>query len=242
MKLLAGIDFGTSNSAVSYIKDGAVKMVQVEPGSDLIPTALFFFAETNRRLYGNEAIDAFISQTEGRFMRSIKSILGTSMMDAYTKVNKYNIDFKDIIRYFIAHLKLKLQEETEADEIMLVLGRPVKFHEDNEDLNRRGEALLREIAVLTGFSTVEFQYEPIAAAFQHEQNINEEKLAAVLDIGGGTSDFAIIRIGPQRKDRLDRKEDILACTGVRVGGNDFDRYLNFFNFMPHLGKDATITE
>ena len=242
MKLTAGIDFGTTNSAVSYMENSIVKMVNFEEGSEFIPTALFFMAETNKRLYGSQAIEAFLSQKDGRLIRSMKSILGTVLMDRYTWVNKYAIEFKDIIRYFISHLKSKLSAVTGIEEIHAVFGRPVRFHEDDDALDKKAETLLREIALASGFNSAEFQYEPIAAAFQHEQDLGEEKLAMVLDIGGGTSDFAVIKIGRELSKKTDRSDDILSCTGVKTGGNDFDKYLNFNAFMPFLGKDAVMGE
>ncbi|MDR1696925.1 MAG: Hsp70 family protein, partial [Rickettsiales bacterium] len=86
-----------------------------------------------------------------------------------------------------------------------------------------------------GFHNVLFQYEPIAAAFAHERNLTSETLAAVIDIGGGTSDFSVIRLGGARMARPDRRDDILANTGVRIGGNDFDKQLSLKTFMPEFG-------
>lgn len=61
---------------------------------------------------------------------------------------------------------------------------------------------------------------------------NGEKLACVVDIGGGTSDFTIIKIGRELINKPDRQDDILASTGVRIGGNDFDKDLALKSFMP----------
>ena len=77
------------------------------------------------------------------------------------------------------------------------------------------------------FKNIVFQYEPIAAAFSHEKDLTDEKLALVVDLGGGTSDFTIIRIGPKLAVKTQRKDDILATSGVRIGGNDFDKALSF---------------
>jgi hypothetical chaperone protein len=68
----------------------------------------------------------------------------------------------------------------------------------------------------------EFQYEPIAAALDYEQQVSREELALVVDLGGGTSDFSIIRVSPEGARRADRQQDILAAAGVHVGGTDFD--------------------
>ena len=62
-----------------------------------------------------------------------------------------------------------------------------------------------------------------------------EELAAIIDLGGGTSDFAIVRVSPEGRARADRRGDILASTGVHIGGTDFDRLLSLGTVMPELG-------
>jgi hypothetical chaperone protein len=81
----------------------------------------------------------------------------------------------------------------------------------------------------------------VAAAAQYEMNATREELILVADIGGGTSDFSIVRIGPGRRARPDRKDDILANTGVRVGGTDLDRHLSMQAVMPLLGLGTELT-
>jgi len=57
----------------------------------------------------------------------------------------------------------------------------------------------------------------------------------VTDIGGGTSDFTVVRLGPQRAALAERTQDILATSGVHIGGTDFDQRLNLECVMPLLG-------
>ena len=115
------------------------------------------------------------------------------------------------------------------------MGRPVHFRDNDPSGDAQAQAELEKIARSVGFKHVAFQYEPIAAAFAHEQNLSSEKLAFVVDIGGGTSDFTVIRLSPTRKLKLDRSDDVLANTGVRIGGNDFDKDLSLKSFMPCFG-------
>ena len=56
--------------------------------------------------------------------------------------------------------------------------------------------------------------------------MTREELALIVDIGGGTSDFSIVRVSPERATAADRKDDILASAGVHIGGTDFDRLLS----------------
>jgi hypothetical chaperone protein len=61
----------------------------------------------------------------------------------------------------------------------------------------------------------------------------------VVDIGGGTSDFTVVRLGPQHAGKPDRTADILATSGVHIGGTDFDHRLSVDTAMPLLGLRHT---
>ena len=100
--------------------------------------------------------------------------------------------------------------------------------------------MLEDIAHRAGFRDVSFVYEPIAAAYHYEETANDEEIVLIADIGGGTSDFSVIRIGPQRRARPDRTEDILANAGQRIGGTDFDRLLSLATVMPLLGMGTQL--
>ena len=95
--------------------------------------------------------------------------------------------------------------------------------------------MLEAIAKRVGFRNVVFVYEPIAAAYHYEESATREEIVLIADIGGGTSDFTVVRIGPERRILSDRTSDILAYAGVRVGGTDFDTLLSLDAVMPALG-------
>jgi hypothetical chaperone protein len=99
---------------------------------------------------------------------------------------------------------------------------------------------LAEIARDAGFRDIAFQYEPIAAAFDYEAGIGGEELVLVADIGGGTSDFSLVRLSPERARHIDRRDDILANGGVHIGGTDFDRALSLASVMPMLGLGSQL--
>jgi hypothetical chaperone protein len=123
----------------------------------------------------------------------------------------------------------------------VVLGRPVHFVDDDAKRDRQAEDSLRQAARTAGFRDIRFQFEPIAAAFDYEQRVTKESLVLIVDIGGGTSDFTVVRLGPERMGRPDRAADVLATSGVHIGGTDFDQRLNLERVMPQFGfrhKDA----
>lgn len=232
----AGFDFGTSNSAIGISRGNHATLAPLENGSTMVPTAVFFdFAEHDKPSYGRAAVDAYVNGSDGRLMRGLKTILSTNLISERTALSKRSIQLTDVIAMFSRHLRLKAEEAAGAPLEAVVHGRPVRFVEGNDAADRRAEETLRSLAVHAGYSEVSFVFEPVAAAAQYEQSATREELVLVADIGGGTSDFSIVRIGPGRHGRDDRKDDILANTGVRVGGTDLDRHLSMQSVMPLLG-------
>lgn len=231
-----GIDFGTTNSAVSVLSAQKDSELIKFDNNSTIPTAIFFPEDgVYRPQFGKEAINNYINGSQGRFMRSLKRILGTDLMNLKTEVDGVYISYEDIISKFIKHLKDSAEKQIKKELTGVVLGRPVHFQDFSPDSDVKAESLLRKIAYNLGFKDIYFQYEPIAAAYSHERNVKREVLTCVVDVGGGTSDFSIIRLGPNNHKKIDRKEDVLANTGIRIGGNDYDRDLSIKCFMPEFG-------
>ncbi len=237
--LSCGIDFGTSNSSIALAANNDIKLVPVEEDSVTIPSALFFNRKVQKTFYGRTAVQQFLGREEGRFMRSLKRILGTPIMKQGTFVHGRFMNFSEIIASFIVQLKNKADQQAGVPLTKVVMGRPVHFVDQDPASDRQAQAELEAIARSIGFEMVEFQYEPIAAAFAHEVNISGEKLALVVDLGGGTSDFTVIRLSSKYLSKTDRSSDILANTGVRVGGNDFDKALSLSEIMPEIGYKTT---
>lgn len=231
---LCGIDFGTSNSTLAVYQNTQVNLIPLENGKGIIPSVLFFEGNGNV-LYGREAIKAYIDGEDGRLMRGLKSVLGTSLMSEKTLVGKKNLSFEDILTNYIGHLKNKAEQALKQPLSHVVMGRPVHFHDNNPDADTLSQGILGRIARNVGFTEVHFQFEPIAAAYAHEQTLTSEETALVVDLGGGTSDFSIIRLSPNRVNKISRADDILSTAGIRVGGTNFDRNFSISSFMGHFG-------
>jgi hypothetical chaperone protein len=242
----AAIDFGTSNSAIA-LPSGArdVRLVELEPGHRTMPTAVFYRADTAShrleadRLYGRAAIAAYVDGQDGRLMRSMKSILGSTLLDQATEVGGgRSVRYRDVVVGYLRHVKALAERDAGAPIERVVLGRPVRFVDDDPARDARAQEALESAARHAGFAEVRFQYEPIAAALDHERRIDDEQLVLVADIGGGTSDFSLVRVGPRRRGRADRRDDILANHGIHVAGTDFDRRVELTCMLPHLGYRA----
>jgi hypothetical chaperone protein len=231
---ICGLDFGTSNTTLGTIAGREPVLTALEAGQTTIPSAIFYEVD-GAVLIGRKAIDAYVEGAHGRLMRSLKSVLGTSLIDESTQLGRERTSFRDVIAYYLGAVKRRAEQTTGRELRDVVHGRPVHFVDNAPDADRKAERTLREIARQIGFDEVTFQFEPIAAALDYERQISTEEIALIADIGGGTSDFSIVRLGPKRHGKVDRAADILANDGVRIGGTDFDRQLSLGVIMPLFG-------
>jgi hypothetical chaperone protein len=235
-----GVDFGTSNSTVGWVRPGQTSLLALEDGKATLPSVVFFNADDEQVRFGRAALADYLEGYEGRLMRSLKSLLGTSLMDGQTEVAGRALPFRQLLSHFIGELRRRAQQQAGREFTSAVLGRPVFFVDDDPQADRLAEDTLADIARAAGFKEIGFQYEPIAAAFDYESRIDKEELVLIADIGGGTSDFSLVRLGPDRAGRSDRRDDILATGGVHIGGTDFDKYLSLASVMPLLGHGSTL--
>jgi len=240
-KLGCGLDFGTSNSTFGIVQPGQEpQLIALELDKPTIPSVLFFNFENDRTYFGRAAIEEYVTGADGRMMRALKSILGSSLMNDETRIKARRISFVEILGTFLSEIKTRAETEADTTLEQVVAGRPVHFVDDDEAADKKAQNQLEASIRAQGFKHIEFQFEPIAAALDYERQINDEQLALVVDIGGGTSDFTIVRLSPDRSKTSDRQADILATAGVHVGGTDFDRLLSMSRVMPSLGLDTLV--
>ena len=235
-----GIDFGTSNSTAAIHTATGVRLLALEDGKPTLPSAVFFNLDDDSLAFGRAALSEYLEGYEGRLMRSMKSLLGSGLMDAGTEVGGRHLSFRNLIGCFIGEIRKRAQLDAGTDFDAVVVGRPVRFVDENETADRLAQDTLEEIVRGLGFREVSFQFEPIAAAHTYEQHITREELVLVVDIGGGTSDFSLIRLSPERRAAADRSADLLGNTGVHIGGTDLDKQLSLSGVMPELGMGTQL--
>ncbi|WP_151719551.1 Hsp70 family protein [Gemmobacter serpentinus] len=228
-----GIDFGTSNSTLGMADADGARLLPLEENEATLPSAVFW-AEDGPPLMGRAGINAYLEGEEGRLMRGLKSTLGSGLISERTRVGTRNVSFREVLARFLASIRARLPAPVSA----VVLGRPVHFIDDDPAGDAQAESVLAEIAREIGFEQVSFQFEPIAAALDYESRLTREELVLIVDIGGGTSDVSLVRVGPDRARLADRAGDILGNDGIRLGGTDFDRLLSLTAALPHLGFGA----
>ena len=235
-----GVDFGTSNSTVGWVRPGHAVMLGLEDGKTTLPSVVFYNAEDEQVTFGRAALAEYLAGYEGRLMRSLKSLLGTSLIDGQTEVGGRALPFRMLLAQFIGEVKSRAEQSAGREFTSAVFGRPVHFIDDSKENDQLAEDTLAEVARSVGFKDIAFQFEPIAAAFDYESQIDREELVLIADIGGGTSDFSLVRLSPQRAGKAERRDDILANGGVHIGGTDFDKYLSLSSVMPLLGYGSKL--
>ncbi|MDD2855966.1 MAG: Hsp70 family protein [Desulfuromonadaceae bacterium] len=241
MQIVFGIDFGTTNSALSVYQNGTVEVVAVdgtESGGELMRSVLYF-NEEHEVFAGHEAIHQYVSDgAVGRFMQSIKTFLpNTSFVTTEIFGKRYTID--DLVAIILRKIKARGEAHVGCSVESVVMGRPVVFSKDAAK-DAVAEQRLEKAARKAGFKNIWFQYEPVAAALTFEESLKpgEERVVFIGDFGGGTSDFSVIRVKGGAFDRSDRRSDVLSLGGVYVSGDKFDSQIMWDKVAHHFGRYA----
>lgn len=275
--MIAGLDYGTSNSSLGVIQNNQAQLVSLHKNEKSIPSTIYTFDrnfisdfvvnqlageqkdlyKTARQLnlqraiatkkhegfepheqivfFGKDAIETYIdTPEEGVFIKSPKSFLGA------TGLSQSQIDFfEDLVSAMLFNIKSKSEQQLQQNISKVVIGRPVNYQGVNsEKSNQQAIEIMTRSAKRCGYKQIEFLYEPIAAGVDFETSLTEDKTVLVVDIGGGTTDCSMVKMGPSTINKDDRSADFLAHTGERIGGNDLDILLAYHQIMPSLGRGS----
>ena len=233
MTATLAIDFGTSNSAAAMLDNGTVRRLPIETGSDTLPTAVFFPADGSVMKIGQSATDALIGGDDGRFMRAMKSVLGTSLLHEPRPIGGKRRSLAEIITQFLTEVKRRAEVAAGQPFDHVLSGRPVHFHTADLERDARAEADLRACYKAAGFDRVEFLFEPEAAALATHDLGAAGDIGLIVDIGGGTSDYSLFQSGAGGVR-------VLASHGIKLGGTDFDQVLSLTHAMPYLGLNGQL--
>ena len=187
-------------------------------------------------VFGTAAINQhLIEPHDGFFIKSPKTFLGAELDSNHIET------FSEITKKMLAHIKY-ISEKTTGSEIdSVVLGKPIKFHGTMGDKgNLQATGILESSAIAAGFKNIEFMYEPVAAAMDYERTLNKDIVVLIMDIGGGTTDCSMLKVGPSYINKIDRDESLLGYAGDRIGGLDLDIKIASKILMPHFGKETLL--
>lgn len=231
------IDFGTSNSAAAILEDGKIRRLAIETNAETVPTAVFFPADKGAMRLGVAAAMALIGGEDGRYMRALKSVLGTSLFHESRLIGGKRRTLADIVTAFLAEVKTRAEAAAGQKFSRALSGRPVHFHTSDPERDAKAEADLRGCYLAAGFAEVDFMYEPEAAALATHGLGQPGALGLIVDIGGGTSDFSVFRTEGEGEAARVR---VLASHGIRLGGTDFDHAISIAHAMPRLGYGCSL--
>ncbi|SMY07039.1 Hsp70 family protein [Flavimaricola marinus] len=221
------IDFGTSNTAAAVMVAGKPHIIPLEVGAETMPTAIFLDFTKRQTLVGEAAVSALIDGRDGRFMRALKSVLGTPLMHEKRQFLNERLTLIEIVTRLIAGIKARAEAHCGQPFSRVLSGRPVHFKTRDPERDALALADLETCYRAAGFEAVDFLFEPAAAALAAVGDT--PGLGLIVDIGGGTSDFSLFT-------REAGRTEVIASHGIRMGGTDFDRALSIAHVMPLFGK------
>jgi len=247
---VAGIDFGTTNSSVALVTgDAKVELVSFAfaGGETLSSRSVLYFEQIKspggmkrtHGLSGAAAIERYLESDEkGRLIQSLKSHL-TSRTLTGTEVFGRRHRLEELISRILGDLRKQAEKQFDRPIRRAVVGRPVRFvGGENDEDDDFAVTRLREAFQIAGFEQVDFELEPVAAAYSYEATLDHDELIVIGDFGGGTSDFSLLRVGPSARTRGHGKRDMLGYSGVGLAGDAFDARLVRKLVSPALGSNS----
>jgi hypothetical chaperone protein len=243
-----GIDFGTTNSSLARAAGGAVELVRfVSSGGGTESFRSVLYLEQHKKAgrrhlqswTGPWAVEQYLeAEHKGRLIQSLKSYLPSRLLTG-TEVLGRHYTLEDLISRMLGDLRIHAERQFGVPVLQATVGRPVRFvgAENGEDEAYALERL-RHAFELAGYERVEFEMEPVAAAYAYESSLDHDELILIGDFGGGTSDFSLLHVGPGVRRRGRRAADLLGNGGVGLAGDAFDARIVRRLVSPALGADS----
>jgi hypothetical chaperone protein len=235
-----GLDLGTTNSAIAVQRDGRVELARFEWSGGITETfrSLLYFRAGEKPAGGPYAIDRYLAADgDGRLIQSMKSYLADRTFQA-TSIFGRNTTLVDLLATLLRELRERAETKLGPLGHRAVVGRPVHFAtEKDADDEALAVGRLTQALTASGFTDVELEYEPVAAAHYYESQLDHDELVLIADFGGGTSDFSLVRVGPGQKHLGAAR--ILGNDGVGIAGDVLDSRLLENLVAPMLGRGGT---
>jgi hypothetical chaperone protein len=243
-----GIDFGTTNSSIALAdSSGNVQLAKfpyMAGFTDAYRSLLYLELRkelgknTLKSWTGPEGIEQYLSaETKGRLIQSLKSFLASRNLRS-TDVFGRPQTLEDLLARILIDLREKAEKQFDTRICSAVAGRPVHFAgAGGKEDDSYAEGRLRGAFQLAGYQSLEFEMEPVAAAYYYESMLDHDELILIGDFGGGTSDFSLVHVGPTAK-RGKTMENIIGNAGVGIAGDAFDAKIITHLVSPALGAGS----
>jgi hypothetical chaperone protein len=252
-QLAVGIDFGTTNSSIAVAGGDAQTQLIAFPNGAAIGGATTFSYRSvlyldqvkeagKTRIHswsGPAAIEHYLAdEGKGRFIQSLKSHLSSRSLTG-TAIFGHHYTLEALISRIVADLRRHAERQLGEPIRRATVGRPVRFvGAETEADDAFALERLRQAFTLAGYESVDFEMEPIAAAYAYGSTLDHDELILIGDFGGGTSDFSLLTVGPGIRSRGRRPGDLLGSQGLGLAGDAFDARIIRKLVSPALGADS----
>ncbi len=247
--LAVGIDFGTTNCSVALSgPDGSVELISFPTASGATESfRSVLYLEQHKQagrsqiksFTGPAAIERYLeAEHKGRLIQSLKSYLSSRTLTG-TEVFGRRYAIEDLISRMLTDLRVRAEEQCGRPIRRATVGRPVRFvGAETAGDDAFAVERLRAAFLHAGFDAVDFEMEPIAAAYAYESTLDHDELILIGDFGGGTSDFSLIHVGPGVRSRGRTAKDLLGNSGLGLAGDSFDARIVRRLVSPALGSES----
>lgn len=245
-----GIDFGTTNSSMALATGNSqVQLASFPARTGETPSfRSVLYLERSKKISGVQrthswtgpaAIEHYLeADDKGRLIQSLKSYLSSRTLTG-TEVFGRRYTIEQLISRMLADLREHAERQFNTPIRYAMVGRPVRFvGAETEDDDAYAVERLREAFTLAGFESVDFEMEPVAAAYTYESTLDHDELILIGDFGGGTSDFSLLQVGPGVRRRGRTSRDLLGNSGVGLAGDAFDARIVRKLVSPALGSES----
>ena len=233
VEIIVGIDLGTTNSLVAYIKDGISVAIKDKNGKHTLVPSVVHFADNQEVIVGDEAKDKLISDPANTIY-SVKRLMGKSYKDVKSDEEYFGYQIIDEVTESLVKIRVKdkFYTPTELSSQILVALKKRAEVELGQNIskavitvpayfNDAQRQATRDAGKLAGLDVLRIVNEPTAASLAYGINkLSEDtQTIAVYDLGGGTFDISILQIE-------DGIFEVLSTNGdTFLGGDDFDRVI-----------------
>lgn len=224
---IVGIDLGTTNSLVAYVKNGVPTVLHSSEGGRLVPSVVSFAG--GAPMVGSGAKRLKVRDAQHTVV-SVKRLLGRGLEDLqqaqfslpYRLVHREGLVGIDvggriytpieISAMILKKLKSSAEQALGVPITRTVITVPAYFNDSQRQATRAAGRL-------AGLDVLRIINEPTAASLAYGLDRKRQGLIAVYDLGGGTFDISILKLH-------DGIFEVLSTHGdTALGGDDLDHAL-----------------
>ncbi len=253
-QIIIGIDLGTTNSLVAYVRDSMPEAIKDRKGKNTLMPSIIHFGENGKVIVGDEAKKQLVKHSD-RTIFSVKRLMGKAYGDiaqmsgflgyriieeeddnrlVKIAVDQHYYTPVELSSYILRALKEQTEWHLGKPVNKAVITVPAYFNETQRQATR-------DAGKLAGLDVLRIINEPTAASLAYGLDKNHNKTIAVYDLGGGTFDISILHIE-------NGVFEVLATRGdAFLGGDDFDYkifgfWIKKFNLEEKIKNDKAFAQ